>query len=379
MNQIPFNRASLIGNELAYIRQAMESGVISGEGHFSTKCAEIIRTIIKAESEVLLTSSCTDALEMCAMLLSLKPGDRFITPSFTFVSTANAFVREGAQPVFVDVEPETLNVDPTDFENVAGGDVKAAVVVHYAGVVCDMAKIMGSAARHNTPVVEDAAHALGSYSSAGYAGTFGSLSTFSFHETKNVTCGEGGALIVNDANLVERAYIYRDKGTNRRRFQRGDVAFYTWVDVGSSFLMSDVLAAFLCAQLEKFDVLTTRRREIWKRYSAGLEDLRKAGIATYPSLEKLEGSSAHIFFILLDSEKTRKELLAYLRERGIYATFHYQPLHLSPFVLERFGPQRPLPVTENVAPRLLRLPLFYSLTDDQVDYTIDAVKSFFGH
>lgn len=374
---IPFNRAALIGRETEYIQAAVESGVISGEGYFSRKSEVLLQELLGPGSSVYLTPSCTHALEMSALLLGLEPGDEVILPSFTFVTTASAFALRGARPVFADVEPTTLNIDPESVRASANERTKAIVVVHYAGIGCDMESIFETARQYDIPVIEDAAHGLGATHHGKPLGSFGKMATFSFHETKNVTCGEGGALVVNDPNLVHRAQIVRDKGTNRQEFFRGDVPFYTWVDLGSSYRISDVAAAFLFAQLEHLEEVNRRRREICRQYAEWLQPLKDSGDLAYPGLEESENSSGHIFYILLESETVRSRLQKHLRKLEIHAVSHYEPLHLSPYVLSQWGPQPELPVTECLSKRLLRLPLFYSLRDSEQSAVTGTILSFF--
>lgn len=326
---------------------------------------------------MLLTPSCTDALEICALLLDLGPDDEVILPSFTFVSTANAFALRGAKPIFVDIEPKYFNIDADAIEKAITPRTKAIVVVHYAGVACDIERISKIAADHGIPLIEDAAHALGSSLNGRRLGTFGALSTFSFHETKNVTCGEGGALVINDPRYTDRAYILRDKGTNRRNFQRGSVQFYSWVDLGSSFVISDVLAAFLFAQLEHLEKITAKRRADHRRYSEMLDPLRTRGLLAYSDSPNREQESAHLFAILLSDRATRDRLQAHLRKYEVVAVSHYEPLHRSAYATEHLGITTSLPVTEDIAPRLLRLPMFHELEASQQDLVVKLIFSFF--
>lgn len=374
---IPFNKATQHANEFNYIQEAINSGVISGEGYFGEKCQSYIEELIGGDSRVFLTPSCTHALEVSALLLDLQKDDEVIMPSFTFVSTASAFALRGARPVFVDIEPTRLNIDPEAISANISPRTKAIVVVHYAGFSCEMERIMELAARSQITVIEDAAHALGATTKGRPLGSFGRLSAFSFHETKNVTCGEGGALVINDPALVDRARIICDKGTNRRKFQRGDVPFYSWVDLGSSYVMSDILAAFLYAQLEHLAEINERRRTLYRHYHSLLRPLKSKGHIAYPSLEGIEESGAHAFYILLDSSETREELRAKLMTAGITAVFHYQPLHRSSYVEAKWGKQLTLPVTENIAQRLLRLPLYYELNLSEIEYVVEEIEKFF--
>lgn len=375
---LTFNRPSLVGNELRYIEDAVRSGVISGEGTYGVKCQALLQSILETDAAVLLTPSCTDALEMCALLLELGEQDEVVVPSFTFVSTATAFALRGTRVRFADVQPETLNLDPASVESVLTEKTKAIAAVHYGGVACEMDRLQQIAESRKISLIEDAAHALGACFRGRALGTFGTFSTFSFHETKNATCGEGGALVINDPAFVERAHIIQDKGTNRKKFQRGDAAFYSWVGLGSSYVMSDVLAAFLCAQLEQIEKINNKRRAIYAAYRDGLQPLKDRGVLQFPAGIDLESSSAHLFFILLRDYDERERLRNFLVDRGIFAVFHYQPLHQSPYVVSRWGPQPALPVTESVCPRLLRLPMFFDLTLDDVAMVVAAVTRFFS-
>lgn len=372
---IPFNRPSRVGHEMEYVAQAVANGHISGDGPYSRRCHQLLEEALGV-SKVLLTTSCTHALEMAALLVEIKPGDEVILPSFTFVSTANAFVLRGARPVFADIRPDTLNIDEQQIEGLITPRTRALVVVHYAGVGCEMNEIARVAARHNLIVIEDNAHGLfGKYRDR-YLGTFGQLATQSFHETKNFSCGEGGALLINDAPYRERAEIIREKGTNRSRFFRGQVDKYTWVDVGSSYLPSDMLAAFLLAQLEERARVQARRREVWETYYRELADwARKHGVGL-PTVPGYCEQAYHLFYLLLPSLAARQALIAHLRARGILAVFHYLPLHLSPMGEQFGGRLGACPVTEMVSERLLRLPFFYDLSPDEQQRVIDGVSSF---
>lgn len=376
MKQIPFNRSSILGSELEYIRQAIESGVISGEGTFANRCHRYLENLLGGTA--LLTPSCTDALEMCALLLDLSPEDEVIMPSFTFVSTASAFALRGARIRFADVLPHDLNIDPDSIEACITERTKAIVVVHYGGVACDMERICAIAAKHSLAVIEDAAHALGAAHNGTPLGSFGALSAFSFHETKNVTCGEGGALIVRDPALEERANIIRDKGTNRRAFKRGDAAFYSWVDLGSSFVMSDILAAYLFAQLEHLPEILAKRRALCAQYAQMLEPLAASGRLQMGQPEALSESGAHLWYVIAETPADRLALQNHLRRAGIDAVFHYQPLHQSAYVRSRWGIQPHLPVTEQIAGSLLRLPLYYSLTETEVTRVCECIENFYG-
>lgn len=373
--RVPFNRVTLTGRELEYVGQAVAALHLSGDGAFTARCHRMLEATIGAR-RVLLTTSCTDALEMVALLLSIAPGDEVIVPSFTFVSSANAFVLRGAVPVFADIRPDTLNLDEAGLEALITPRTRAIVVVHYAGIACEMDAIMTIAARHGVPVIEDNAHGLFGRYRGRPLGSFGAMATLSFHETKNVTSGEGGALVLNDAAYSTRAEIIREKGTDRSRFFRGETDKYSWVDVGSSFLPSEILAAFLCAQLEAADALQQQRMAHWNGYFSGLEHWAQQMGATRPAVPAHCEHPAHLFYLLLPSESERNRLLSYLRGCGISAVFHYLPLHLSPMG-QRFG-GRPgdCPVSESVSGRLLRLPLSSGLTASEQARVLRAVTDF---
>jgi dTDP-4-amino-4,6-dideoxygalactose transaminase len=369
-----FNRPAVTGRELDYMRQALESGSISGDGSFTKRCHALLESITGAR-KALLTTSCTHALEMAALLLDIAPGDEVICPAFTFVSTINAFVLRGATPVFVDIRPDTLNLDERQLERAITTRTKAIVVVHYAGVACEMDTILAIAAAHRVPVVEDNAHGfLGSYRGR-TLGSMGALSTLSFHETKNITCGEGGALVINDERYAARAEIIREKGTNRSRFFRGEVDRYTWVDLGSSYLPSDLLAAFLLAQLEARAVIQQRRLEIWSTYERALTPWAEAASVRLPVVPAGCLHPAHIFYLLLPTLAARTELIAALRARQVLIVFHYQPLHLSDMGRRFGGYPGQHPVTEDVADRLVRLPLYFQLTPPDQARVIDTILS----
>jgi len=357
------------------MRAAIANMQISGDGPFTTQVHALLENLVGAP-KVLLTTSCTHALEMAALLLEMGPGDEVILPSFTFVSTANAFVLRGARPVFVDIRPDTLNIDESLVEARITPRTKAIVVVHYAGVGCDMEAIGDIARRHAIPVVEDNAHGLlGSYKGKPL-GSFGALATLSFHETKNFTCGEGGALVINDARYVERAEILREKGTNRSRFFRGQIDKYGWIDVGSSYLPSDLLAAFLLAQLESRDRIQAHRRKVWESYASGLAQWAETARVGLPHIPDDCQQAYHIFYLLLPSQTERQALIQYLKGRGVSAVFHYLPLHLSPMGQKLGGRPGDCPVTERVSDRLLRLPLYNDLSPDEQASVIDGIKAF---
>ena len=372
---IPFNRPSFEGREQAYIAQAIANGHISGDGPFTKKCHAFFEQELGVP-KVLLTTSCTHALEMAALLLNLRPGDEVILPSFTFVSTVNAFVLHGARPVFIDIRPDTLNLDEAQLERLLTPRTKAIVAVHYAGVGCEMDAILNRAGQHGIPVVEDNAHGLWGKYRGRFLGTFGSLATQSFHETKNLTCGEGGALLINDPQYIDRAEVIREKGTNRGRFFRGQVDKYSWVDVGSSYLPSDILAAFLYAQLESRQRIQAARRRVWMYYSDHLDHWAKAHRVRLPIVPAYCEQPYHMFYLLLPSLQQRQALIAHLEARHILAVFHYLPLHLSDMGRRYGGRPGDCPVTEDVSDRLLRLPFYNTLSEDDQARVVAAIQDF---
>ena len=374
-NRIPFNRAQLVGDEIRYINEALRAGHISVDGTFTKRCHELLETELGV-TKVLLTTSCTHALEMAALLLDIKPGDEIIVPSFTFVSTVNAFVLRGAVPVFCDIRSDTLNIDERLIEELISPRTKAVIPVHYAGVGCEMDSIVEISKRHGVAVIEDNAHGLfGKYKDR-YLGTFGHLATQSFHETKNFTCGEGGALLINDIQYLERAEIVREKGTNRNRFFRGQVDKYTWVDVGSSYLPSDVLAGFLLAQLEKRSYIQKQRRRVWNYYEENLAEWAVCNNVALPYIPRHCEQPFHMFYMVLPSFKERQGLIAHLRERGILSVFHYLPLHLSEMGRKYNGKEGDCPVTEGVSDRLLRLPFYNELREVDLARIVSAVLEY---
>jgi dTDP-4-amino-4,6-dideoxygalactose transaminase len=372
---VPFNRPCLTGNEYKYIAQAVANGHASGDGPFTRLCHEFLERELQVP-KALLTTSCTHALEMAAILLDCGPGDEVILPSFTFVSTANAFVLRGARIVFADVRPDTMNLDEAQLEPLITSRTKAIVPVHYAGVACEMDTICAIAARHGIAVVEDNAHGLFARYRGKYTGTFGCLATQSFHETKNVTCGEGGALLVNDPELVERALIIREKGTNRSQFFRGQVDKYSWVDVGSSYLPSDLLAAFLLAQLEACQEIQKKRRRIWAWYHHHLEAWAMENGVSLPVVPAECEQAYHMFYMVLPSLEFRQSLISHLKAHGILSVFHYVPLHSSEMGRKWAAHQPRCPVTEDVSARLLRLPFYNDLTEAEQMRVLSAVTSF---
>ena len=375
LDRIPFNRPFLAGRELEYVRDAIASGQISAGGRFTARCEALLEEALPAR-RALLTTSCTHALELAALLLGVAPGDEVIVPSFTFVSTANAFVSHGARPVFVDVRRDTLNLDERLVEARLGPRTKAIVPVHYAGVACELDALDALARRRGVPLVEDNAHGLFGRFRGRALGTFGAVATLSFHETKNFTCGEGGALLVNDPALVERAEVLRDKGTDRGRFFRGEVPRYTWVDHGSSWGLSELLAAYLLAQLERREQIWDLRRAAWARYDAALAGWAKGqGLAT-PTVPDGCEPAYHLYHLVMRTPAEREALIASLRARDILAIFHYQPLHLSKMGRRFGGREGDCPVAEALSERLVRLPLYNGITPDEQGRVIDAVRAF---
>ncbi len=369
---IPFNKPYLHGRELVYIAQSVASGKISGDGIFTKKCHEYFEQRYGFK-KTLLTTSCTDALEMAAILLDIQPGDEVIAPSYTFVSTVNAFALRGAKIVFADSYFEHPNIDPEQIEALVTEKTKAIVVVHYAGVACDMDRIMAISERHGIPVVEDAAQAIDSYYKGKPLGSIGTLGTFSFHETKNIISGEGGLLAINDERFVNRAEIIREKGTNRSSFFRGEVDKYGWVDIGSSFLPSDIVAAYLYAQLEQLDIIQARRKEIWQRYYQNLRPLVQSSKIKIPLIADYANNNAHMFYLVCENLEQRTQLISTLKENGIHAVFHYLSLHDSPYY-QPLHDGRVLANSDHFSDCLVRLPLFYELTDEQVDYISQTIQ-----
>jgi dTDP-4-amino-4,6-dideoxygalactose transaminase len=372
---IPFNRPSFEGREHEYLEAAIAGGQISGDGTFTKRCHEFLESELGV-AKALLTTSCTHALEMSALLLDIKAGDEVIVPSFTFVSTVNAFVLRGAKPVFIDVRPDTLNFDERQLEQLITDKTRAAVPVHYAGVACEMDVILRVADSSGVAIVEDNAHGLfGTYRTKAL-GTFGCMAAQSFHETKNFTCGEGGALLINDKRFVERAEIIREKGTDRSRFFRGLIDKYTWTDIGSSYLPSDLLAAVLLGQFEAKDSIQARRERIWERYDAGLADWAQQVGARLPVVPAGREHPYHMFYMLMPSLEARQGLMARLKDKRILSVFHYLPLHLSEMGRRFGGQQGQCPVTEDVSDRLLRLPFYNRLSESEQDLVIETISGF---
>jgi dTDP-4-amino-4,6-dideoxygalactose transaminase len=373
--RIPFNRPFFSGKEFDFIQAAITNWQLSGDGAFTKKCHALLEKELGIP-KALLTTSCTHALEMAALLLDVEPGDEVIVPSFSFPSTVNAFVLRGARPLFIDIRRDTLNLDETKLESLVTRRTKAIVVVHYAGVGCEMDAILQVAGGHGIAVVEDNAHGLFGRYKGNYLGTLGCLATQSFHETKNFTCGEGGALLINDSRYIERAEILREKGTNRSRFFRGEVDKYTWVDIGSSYLPSDILAAFLYAQLEAREIIQSKRERIWNYYQEHLRDWAVDYGVQLPSVPSHCEQPFHMFYLLLPSLEARQALITYLNALEINSVFHYLPLHLSSMG-RRFGGKRgDCPVTEEVSDRLLRLPFYNDLTEADQARVLCGLKEF---
>jgi dTDP-4-amino-4,6-dideoxygalactose transaminase len=372
---IPFNRSSIEGQEREHIGQSVFLGQIAGDQGYSRKCQALLEGVLGAP-KVLLTTSCTHALELAALLLDVGPKDEVIVPSFTFVSTANAFVLRGAQIRFADIREDTLNLDEDQIERLINPRTRAIVPVHYAGVGCEMDALLAIARQHRISIVEDNAHGLFGKYKQRWLGTFGTLATQSFHETKNITCGEGGALVVNDPAFIERAEVMREKGTNRSRFFRGQVDKYSWVDIGSSYVMSDVLAAFLYGQLEVWQRIQEKRQRIWQRYDTELRDWALAHDVRCPIVPDGCDQAFHMYYLILPSLEIRQALIAFLKARGILSVFHYLPLHLSPMGQKLGGRSGDCPVSESTSDRLLRLPFFNSLDPASQGRVIDAVRDF---
>jgi dTDP-4-amino-4,6-dideoxygalactose transaminase len=374
--QIPFNKPFIAGKELYYIAQAVTLNNLAGDGHFTQQCCRLLEQTFGIH-RVLLTPSCTAALEMAAILCDLKPGDEVILPSFTFVSTASAFVREGARPVFVDIRRDTLNIDENKIEEAVTDRTRVIVPVHYAGIGCEMNRILAIARKHNLLVVEDAAQGVNSFYAGKALGSIGDLGAYSFHETKNYIAGEGGALCINRPDLLERAEIIRDKGTNRQKFFRGLVDKYTWVDVGSSYVPSEIVGAFLFGQLEMMGAISDRRRAIYQYYRRQLKPLETEGLLQLPHTPEDCSANYHMFYVLTKDGPTRDALMEHLHKNGIGAVFHYVPLHSSPMGRRLGGNARELPITDSVSARLVRLPFFYTITDEEQAEVVRQIAAFY--
>lgn len=369
---VPFNKPFLTGKEAHYMYQAVYTGKLSGNGEFTKKCQKFFEEKYGFK-KALLTTSCTDALEMCAILCDVQPGDEVIVPSYTFVSSALAFVRQGAKVIFADSMTTNPNIDAEKLEALITPKTKVIVPVHYAGVACDMDRIMEIANKHNILVVEDAAQAIDSYYKGRPLGSIGHMSAFSFHETKNIIAGEGGLLAINDERFIRRAEIIWEKGTNRSEFFRGEVNKYGWVDTGSSFLPSEVIAAFLWAQLENMDVIQNRRKAIWTRYYEGLKILETKGLVKLPNIPEYATNNAHMFYLVCHSLNERTELIGHLKEHGILSVFHYLSLHLSEYYTSNNTDIPNLPECDHYADCLVRLPMYYELSDSDVDNIINLI------
>ena len=375
MFKIPFNRADIGPHDIELLAESISAGHISGNGPFTKRAEEQITKTI-GSNRTLLTTSCTHALEMSALLLRLKPGDEVIVPAFTFVSTASAFMLYGAKPVFVDVRQDTLNIDLDQAEAAITSRTRAICVVHYGGVACEMERLVKLAKDHDLMLIEDNAHGLFAKYRGKYLGTFGALATQSFHETKNITCGEGGALVINDTSLAERAEILREKGTDRTKFLRGQVDKYTWVDTGSSWVISDLLAAILFGQLSRADEIYKQRMNIWNRYHTELETWALNNTVALPTVPEGCEHTGHVYHLRFQRGDQRDKFIEHLKRLGIYAVFHYQPLHLSTVGRTLGGRDGQFPFTESAGDCLVRLPLFNALTNDEQTYIIESVTAF---
>jgi len=372
MIKVPYNRPLVLGEEAEYIKEVINNDQFSGNGIISKKCNKVIEEKTGTK-KCIMTSSCTDALEMAALLCDFEPGDEVIMPSFTFVSTASAFALRRANIVWCDIRPDTKNIDETKIEGLVSAKTKAIVVVHYAGVACEMDKIGEICRKHNILLIEDAAQAIDCYYKAKHLGSIGDFGAFSFHETKNIQCGEGGALLVNNKNLSDRAEFIRDKGTNRIHFNKGKVDKYTWVELGSSFLMSELQAAFLYPQLLKSSQVNADRMESWKYYYDSLSDLIPSERLPFvPDECKING---HIFYFLTKTNEERNELIQYLKDNGIVAIFHYVPLHRAPYWKGKYDGLE-LENTDKISQTLIRLPLYYKMRRDEIDFVVDKIKEF---
>lgn len=374
--KIPFNKPHLTHKEMGYISYAHSLGQLSGDGYYTQACHQWLEKNLNTK-KALLTNSCTAAMEMMTLILKIEPGDEVIMPSYTFPSTANAVVLRGGIPVFIDIRPDTLNINEKLIEAAITPKTKVIFVVHYAGVSCEMDTIRTIAKKHGLKVLEDAAQGFLSKYKDQYLGTIGEMGAFSFHETKNVISGEGGALLINDKSFIERAEVIREKGTNRNKFFRGEVDRYTWVDIGSSYLPGEITAAFLMAQLEKARRITKKRISVWNKYYMYLEDLEKAGFIKRPTVPKDCQHNGHLFYILTKNLKIRNQLIEFLKKRGILSVFHYVPLHSSPAGKKFTRHVGNMSITGNTSDTLIRLPLFYDITNMEVEYIVKSIENFF--
>jgi dTDP-4-amino-4,6-dideoxygalactose transaminase len=375
---IPFNKPFISGKELYYIEDSVKQGCISGNGLYTKKCEQLLQKITQSR-RVLMTNSCTAALEMACMLIDLKPGDEVIMPSFTFVSTANAVVLRGATPIFCDIDKETFNLDPATLEYCLSADTKAIIPVHYAGQTCEMAPILKFAKKNGLFVIEDAAQSVGAYHHGKHAGTFGDLGCFSFHETKNIMCGEGGALVINNQDFIQKAEIIREKGTNREAFFRKETERYTWVETGSSYLPSELQMAFLYAQLENLEQITRKRKKTIDYYLIHLRPLEEKGHINLPVIYDYNDINYHLFTLQCNNAGKRNELIAFLKQHNIHSVFHYIPLHSSPKGKQvgRLGTENGLPVTDKVSETIIRIPVFYDITIQEQNYIVNKIYEFF--
>jgi len=373
---IPFNKPHFTGNEIKYIADAMSRGKTAGDGYYTKACQSFLCEKY-GFAKTFLTTSCTDALELAALLIDIKPGDEVIMPSYTFVSMANAFLLRGAKIIFADSNTSNPNVDADEVEALITAQTKAIVVVHYAGITCDMDKLKALADKNSIFLIEDAAQAIDSYYNGRPLGSIGHLAAFSFHETKNISCGEGGVLVINDERFIKRAEIIREKGTNRSAFFRGEVDKYNWVDIGSSFLPSDILAAVLYAQLESLEEIQNRRKHIWNFYYNSLKYLEEAGLVKFPQLPAYATNNGHIFYMIFDSLEKRTAYIDHMKANGVQTVFHYIALHSSPHYKDKHD-DRELPMVEVYQDCLVRLPLFYDLEDQDVEKVIALTRQFFA-
>ena len=382
--RIPFNRPYITGTELEYIedliRNIKNGWTISGDGYYTKKVNEFFESRFGAK-KALMTTSCTSALELATHLLNLQPGDEVIVPSFTFVSTVNPVLLVGAKPVFAEIREDTLNIDPEDIRQKISAKTRAIYPMHYGGVACEMGEIMEIAAERNLAVVEDAAQGVNARYKNRYLGTIGDFGCYSFHETKNYVCGEGGALLINtdDKTVQERAEVIREKGTNRSKFYRGEIDKYSWVDIGSSYLPGDILAAFLYAQLEKLDEIQQSRHQVYNAYNEALKPLEEEGLLRLPIIPDYAQHNAHLFYILFNDHATRDRVMDSLKAKGVFAVFHYIPLHSAPMGMKLGYREGDLPITESVSERLLRLPMYAGMTDEELEYTISVLKFVLNH
>lgn len=373
MKNIPFNKPFISEQEKRYVIDSLEKEKISGDGYYSNKTCQLMQKVFNI-NKILLTTSCSSALDMAGILLGLKDGDEVILPSYTFVSTANAVLSRGATPVFVDIEEDTLNINPMNIEEKINSRTKAIFAVHYGGISCNMGAILEISQKYGLKVVEDAAQGVNAKYQGKYLGTLGDIGTYSFHDTKNYTCGEGGALLINkDEELMKRAEIIREKGTDRSKFIRGEVDKYTWIDIGSSYLISDILAAILYGQLERLEEIKTNRKHVFDFYYNNLEYLENIGALRRQIIPENCESNYHMFFIILNSEKERNYLMRKLRENGIGVASHYIPLHTSPMGMKLGYKEGDLEITEDLSRRLLRLPLYVGLVEEELDYIVNSI------